>query len=191
MSNISTYGLSDRTPRIIQFMNTNDLARIILGETDWHGSGPFEPPRRKADPLQLANLSRKLRRWALAGHVPGAVLRKGKHPRFPKTRQLRRWIDNPQYRISKRVAAKSHALGLGQIRPAKPKRTVAHVASNVAPIQVFFNKFTAFRQILEKITTNTAMADWPQWELDKFLTETQWLDDERTKARAVLESYAD
>jgi len=134
---------------------------------------------------EIAAESRKLRRWAWAGLIPGARVKKGKHPHFPKSRQLSRWIDESDLRISKRAAEKNKSR-FPALRPATAKRTKKQVANPIPPIQKFFNDFTKFRLRLEKITVNLKMKDWDSVTLGRFVSNAEWFESSLKDARAQL-----
>lgn len=67
-----------------------------------------------------------------------------------------------------------------------PERAGSQSLSPLNPVQRFFNEFTLMRQPWQKITRTKPIEQWESGELEQFISETEWLSDEREKAKQLL-----
>lgn len=68
-----------------------------------------------------------------------------------------------------------------------PEREQKQIGNPTPPLQRWFNDFTGFRQMLQKVETVTPMEKWGREGVEQFLAETEWLPKERARAEKLLE----
>lgn len=67
------------------------------------------------------------------------------------------------------------------------ERTEPQARSNVSLMERFLGEFTLMRQPMKKILSERPMETWEVVALDRFLADTQWLEDERERALRLKE----